>query len=155
MSPRKPAPDHQTRRRTEGPTPAGGAYAVAYFSLDGRPVPQRFANQAEIVEYDEADHVIKRTFGTMTPQAALPPNYDADAPVPPSGMDLHGVIEAVLRDAGRCLTTREIRDAIARDDLWRRPADGHFPPTNQISARVSDHKELFARRDRKVCLIDR
>jgi hypothetical protein len=90
MSRGEPVPDDHTSRRTEGPTPAGGAYAVAYFSHDGRPVPQRFANQAMIVEYDEADTEIMRTLGTMTPQAVLPPNYaaDADAPAPPNGIDL-------------------------------------------------------------------
>ncbi len=37
--------------RTEGPTPAGGAYAIAYFSRDGVPVDQSAATHVEITEY--------------------------------------------------------------------------------------------------------
>ena len=66
--------------------------------------------------------------------------------------DLHEVILEVLRDAGRCMTVPEIHDEIATRDLWRRPSDHRHPPVNQISARVSNHKELFVRRDGSVCL---
>lgn len=43
-----------TVKRTEGPTPAGGAYALAMYDGEGQLL--------EIVEYDEADHPIARTY---------------------------------------------------------------------------------------------
>ena len=33
-----------TARRVDGPTPAGGAYSICFYSYDGRPVSPRFAN---------------------------------------------------------------------------------------------------------------
>jgi hypothetical protein len=39
--------------RTEGPTPNGGAYAIAYFHDDG---------SMEIVEFDANDNEIHRTY---------------------------------------------------------------------------------------------
>ncbi len=41
-------------RRVEGPTPAGGAYAIAYSNAAGEIV--------EIVEFDEQDRPIARTY---------------------------------------------------------------------------------------------
>ena len=66
--------------------------------------------------------------------------------------DLHEVIAKVLRDAGRRMTVPEIHDEITTRDLWRRPSDRRYPPVDQISARVSNHKELFVRRAGSVCL---
>ena len=40
--------------RVEGPTPAGGAYAIAYYGPDGK--------IAEIVEYDDTDRALRRTY---------------------------------------------------------------------------------------------
>jgi hypothetical protein len=83
--------DEATSRRVEGPTPKGGAYSIGYFSHDGRPVPQRFANQILIVEYDDDGHEIFRTFGLCTPEAALPREYvpPSASPEPPgAGPDL-------------------------------------------------------------------
>jgi hypothetical protein len=62
------------------------------------------------------------------------------------------VIAKVFRDAGRRMTVPENHDEIATRGLWRRPSDHRYPPFNQISARVSNHKELFVRRDGSVCL---
>ena len=44
-----------TEKRIEGPTPAGGAYAIAYVH-DGA---------VEIVEFDAAGRPIARTYGTV------------------------------------------------------------------------------------------
>lgn len=52
-----------TSRRTEGPTPSGGAYAVAYFrDGGGNPTTEAKARSMEVVEYDEDDQVIARTY---------------------------------------------------------------------------------------------
>jgi hypothetical protein len=74
-----------TSERVEGPTPAGGAYAVAHFSYDGRPVPKRFANQITIIEYDARDQVLNTTFGFTSPDEAMPsteplPEFDEARP---------------------------------------------------------------------------
>lgn len=51
---------------TEGPTPAGGAYAVAYFRDDqGEPTTRAKATRIEIVEFDDQDEVIMRTYGRI------------------------------------------------------------------------------------------
>jgi len=41
-------------QRSEGPTPNGGAYAIAYTNTDG---------SMEIVEFDKNDKEIMRTYG--------------------------------------------------------------------------------------------
>lgn len=74
-----------TSDRVEGPTPAGGAYAIAHFSYDGRPVPRRLANQMTIIEYDEHDQVLNTTFGIIPPKEAMPsteplPEFDDARP---------------------------------------------------------------------------
>jgi YD repeat-containing protein len=52
--------------RTQGPTPNGGAYAVASFmDADGNPVEQADATQLVIVEYDSADRMLAETVGTV------------------------------------------------------------------------------------------
>ena len=85
-----------TSQRSEGPTPAGGAYAICFYSYDGQPVSARFANQMTIVEYDEDGEVLNTTFGVTTPQAALPsagpfPEFDEVRP------DLQGAAAAAAQ----------------------------------------------------------
>ncbi|MEF2975930.1 hypothetical protein [Subtercola sp. YIM 133946] len=62
--------DDQTWQRAEGPTPAGGAYSIAYFSLDDDPVARRYANQLTIVEYSTEGAVIATTLGSISPTEA-------------------------------------------------------------------------------------
>lgn len=51
--------------RVDGPTPNGGAYAIAYFrDSDGKPCPKDKAKTMEIVEYDEKGNDLFRTYGT-------------------------------------------------------------------------------------------
>lgn len=55
-----------TEERTEGPTPHGGAYAIAYFqNKDGQPTIKERAAKVEIVEFDAGGNVVWRTYGTM------------------------------------------------------------------------------------------
>lgn len=56
--------------RTEGPTPAGGAYAIAYFSRDGVPVDQSDATQVEITEYAADGTPIQRTYAILGAKAS-------------------------------------------------------------------------------------
>jgi hypothetical protein len=59
----------ETSTRTEGPTPAGGAYAVAYWrDAQGDPCPRSEAVAAEIVEYDEDGNAIARTYADLKPK---------------------------------------------------------------------------------------
>lgn len=58
--------------RVEGPTPAGGAYAIAIFSRAGVPVPKEQADAAEITEYDAEGRVILRTYGRIGGVAGAP-----------------------------------------------------------------------------------
>jgi len=55
--------------RSEGPTPNGGAYAIAQFSKgDGQawePCPKDEATRVEIIEYDEQDREIMQTIGSI------------------------------------------------------------------------------------------
>jgi hypothetical protein len=56
-----------TQRRVDGPTPNGGVYSIAYFrNDDGSPADEDDATKVEIVEYDEDDKVVQRTYGTST-----------------------------------------------------------------------------------------
>jgi hypothetical protein len=55
-----------TQERTEGPTPHGGAYAVAYFSdCHGEPTPKDRAGRVEIAEFDADDLRIFRTYAAV------------------------------------------------------------------------------------------
>jgi hypothetical protein len=63
---------------------------------------------------------------------------------------LHEAIEAVLRERDG-LTCRALATTIDRLDLFRQ-SDGEPPPSNEVSARVSHHREMFERRDGKVFL---
>lgn len=53
-------------RRIEGPTPAGGAYAIGYFrDAAGDPCPESEAASIEIVEFTRDGRVVGRTHGGM------------------------------------------------------------------------------------------
>jgi hypothetical protein len=52
--------------RSEGPTPNGGAYALAYFSKAGCPAVRGEADAVEIVEYTADGREIFRTYGLLT-----------------------------------------------------------------------------------------
>lgn len=55
--------DPQFSERTDGPTPAGGAYAVANFlDADMKPCPKAEAVHIEILEYDQDGQNIARTW---------------------------------------------------------------------------------------------
>lgn len=55
-----------TEERVEGPTPAGGAYAIAMFmKANGTPCVKEHAEQMEITEYDKSGKVLMRTYGTI------------------------------------------------------------------------------------------
>jgi type II secretory pathway component PulJ len=56
-------PDPDTRERVEGPTPNGGAYMIAFFrDADGNPCRKAEAHAMEVVEYNDKDEVIRRTY---------------------------------------------------------------------------------------------
>jgi hypothetical protein len=65
-------------------------------------------------------------------------------------MYLHEAIASVLRERDG-LTCRELAGAIDRLGLFCQ-GDGEPAPSNQVSARVSRHRELFERRDGRVFL---
>lgn len=53
-----------TQLKTDGPTPAGGAYMITFFrDAEGNPVDEQDAVAAEILEYDDKGEVIFRTYG--------------------------------------------------------------------------------------------
>ena len=54
--------------RIIGPTPAGGDYAVARFSCDGKPVEKDQATEVEIIEYSADGMEIRRTYGSISPK---------------------------------------------------------------------------------------
>lgn len=59
-------PPDDTRERSEGPTPNGGAYAIAYYrDEEGAPAPKATAAAVEIVEFDADDRPVFRTYATL------------------------------------------------------------------------------------------
>lgn len=58
--------------RTSGPTPNGGAYAVAYFQANGKPSSKMDADAVEIVEYDDTDRAIHRTYARLAGNGSRP-----------------------------------------------------------------------------------
>ncbi len=55
--------------RIEGPTPRGGAYAIAYYQdANGQPADKASAVAVEIVEYDAAGVALWRTYAEVTPK---------------------------------------------------------------------------------------
>ncbi len=60
------AADDATEERTDGPTPAGGAYAVAYWrAANGDPCPKAEAVRAEVIEFDGRGEPIARTYAEI------------------------------------------------------------------------------------------
>ena len=67
-----PTPDPDTRESSDGATPNGGTYAIAYFRDEhGNPCPKARAAAMEIVEFDANDKAIFRTYMTR-PDADVP-----------------------------------------------------------------------------------
>lgn len=57
------ADDKATSERIDGPTPSGGTYSVAYFFKGDRvPCAKSEATGVEILEFDEDDQNIARTW---------------------------------------------------------------------------------------------
>ena len=71
--------------RSDGPTPNGGAYALAYFSKAGGPALRGDADAVEIVEYTADGREIFRTYGLLT----LPP-ADGSRPLHSSRISADG-----------------------------------------------------------------
>ena len=62
--------DKPQPRRSEGPTPNGGAYALAYgFDAAGNPVELEQAETVEIHEHTDDGDVIHRTYMRREPKA--------------------------------------------------------------------------------------
>lgn len=59
------------------------------------------------------------------------------------GKTLHKVIIDILSSVGRPLSTREITNRIAKDNLWFRPNDGKLPDMAQVSARINNKPKYF------------
>jgi hypothetical protein len=58
--------DTMAEERIEGPTPNGGAYALAYFSAGGVPVEdQAQADAAEVIEFTADSAEIMRTYADL------------------------------------------------------------------------------------------
>ena len=57
-------------------------------------------------------------------------------------MTLHEAIEKILQQVGQPMTAREIADALNKNK-WYVKGDRSQIRTNQITARVDDHHELF------------
>ncbi len=66
-------------------------------------------------------------------------------------MLLHEAIVQVLRENKKPMTTQELADVINSRKLYRKK-DGSDIEPNQISARVSNHPELFVRVDGEIRL---
>jgi len=60
--------------RIEGQTPAGGSYAIAYFSRDGKPADKADAKEVEILEYTAEGECINRTYGRADAEQSLTAN---------------------------------------------------------------------------------
>jgi hypothetical protein len=59
-----------TSSRIDGPTPAGGAYAVAYFrDAAGNPAEKDRAATLEVCEYDADGRCIHRTYAAVNAAA--------------------------------------------------------------------------------------
>jgi len=58
--------DKEVSRRIDGQTPNGGAYAIAYyFDKDKKPCIPQEASFCEIIEYNENDNIIHRTYALV------------------------------------------------------------------------------------------
>lgn len=69
-------PEHpEYSERSDGPTPNGGAYAIAYFAdARGNPCVKADARSMEIVEYDADGEAVHRTY--------MHKSTDTGAPLP-------------------------------------------------------------------------
>ena len=75
----------ETQTRPEGPTPNGGAYAIAYWQdMFGNPVSKDQSAMVEIVEYDETGEQIFRTYGINSSAPQL--DSDGIPPLPKRGI---------------------------------------------------------------------
>ena len=55
--------DKDTFERIDKPTPNGGSYSIAYFQNNrGKRTTKDKATKIEIVEFDEQDNIINRTY---------------------------------------------------------------------------------------------
>jgi hypothetical protein len=71
-----PEPPAATSERHDGPTPNGGAYAIAYFFDDARnPAPKDQATGVEVVEFDSRGEAIHRTSGTLEKPSGPPDEH--------------------------------------------------------------------------------
>ena len=54
---------NQTQTIAQGPTPNGGAYAIAYWQdMDGNPTTSDKAKKVKVVEFDTNDRIIVLTY---------------------------------------------------------------------------------------------
>jgi hypothetical protein len=61
----------KTEERINGETPKGGVYSIAYFQdANGQPVAKEDATSIEIIEFDENDRQIWRTYMRNKPYVA-------------------------------------------------------------------------------------
>jgi hypothetical protein len=61
----------KTEERINGETPKGGVYSIAYFQdAKGQPVAKENATAIEIIEFDENDRQIFRTYQRNKPYVA-------------------------------------------------------------------------------------
>ena len=68
-------------------------------------------------------------------------------------MTLHEAIKTVLEEVGRALTSKEIAAIINKKDLYQRK-DGGPVTSNQITARTSNHTDIFFNRKGRIYLIN-
>jgi hypothetical protein len=64
-------------------------------------------------------------------------------PYPEGRRYLHEVMLGLLKDRPDGMTPAEISEAVARDGLFIGPRSRRVPEPGQISARASNHRELF------------
>lgn len=68
-------------------------------------------------------------------------------------MTLHEAIVFVLKKNGQPMTAREIADVVNKENLYSR-GDGNDVPSAQISARVKNYPQLFAKENGKIKLLN-
>jgi len=68
---------------------------------------------------------------------------------------LHLLIKDILTETGDPLSVKSIYNLILKNELWYKPSDKNIPSTNQVSARINNHPELFNLKNGLVYLINR
>ena len=68
---------------------------------------------------------------------------------------LHEIVELVLLNARRAMTSREIAEKIQKDGLWKQPAGSNTSPVTLISARIKSYPTWFERKDKLIDLTDK